>query len=187
MRIGSRKRSSRWRKGPSWPGRLAFAVILLGAALFVVAAVRNFRRHDALVQWRATLERATGSPAWPEWVSTWPELPVPRRRHSRGADLRGPYAYAASHRHQLEYIPCYCGCVAQGHRSNLQCFVSSFRGDGAPVWTDHSFDCEMCVHIAREVMLMSSQRTSLSEIRRVIDQRYGHGSHGGTNTPLPSH
>jgi hypothetical protein len=43
----------------------------------------------------------------------------------------------------------------------------------------------MCVHIAREVMLMSSRGMSLSDIRGEIDKQYGHGSHRPTNTPLP--
>lgn len=186
MRIRSFTRGLRRRDCSPWPTRVAWAVVGIATVVFLVVAVRNLRRHDALVQWRTGLEAAAGSPAWPEWSPTWPDLPVPRRRHRMLVDLKGPYAYAASHREILDHIPCYCGCVAEGHRSNLNCYVTGFRANGTPVWTDHSFNCEMCVHIAREVMLMSLQGTSLSDIRTVIDRRYGHGAHRSTNTPLPS-
>lgn len=187
MRIRSFTRDLRRPRRSPWPTRLALAVIGMIVLIVVVIAVRNVRRHDALVQWRTNLERAAGSPAWPVSSPTWPDLPpAPRRRHRLPVDLRGPYAYAATHPQVLERIPCYCGCVDEGHRSNLSCFVSRFQSDGTPVWTNHSFNCEMCVHIAREVMLMSSRGMSLSDIRGEIDRQYGHGSHRPTNTPLPT-
>lgn len=186
MRIRSFTRDLRRPSRSPWPTRLAVVVIGIIVLFILVIAVRNLRRHDALVQWRTNLERAAGSPAWPAWSPSWPDLPpAPRRRHKLPVDLRGPYAYAATHPEVLERIPCYCGCVDEGHRSIRSCFVSSFRSDGAPVWTNHSFNCEMCVHIAREVMLMSSRGMSLSDIRGEIDKQYGHGSHRPTNTPLP--
>ncbi len=176
------------RRGSSpWPARLVWVVIGAVVLVFVVVAARNLRQQDVLTQWRRSLEAASGYPAWPEWSSSWPALPVPRqRRHQLPQDLHGVYAYAATHREILQYIPCYCACVGEGHGSNWNCFVKGFRADGTPIWTDHSFNCEMCVHIAREAMLMSSQGMSVSTIRAAIDERYGHG-HRPTNTPLPSH
>lgn len=168
-----------------WPTRMALAVVGIIVLVTIVIAIRNLRRHDVFVQWRMELESAAGRPAWPEWSPTWPNLPpARRRRHGPIGDLRGPYAYAARHPHVLRSIPCYCGCVDEGHGSVLNCFVRSVRSDGTPVWTDHSFDCEMCVHIAREVMLMSTRGLPISHIRAAIDQRYGHGSHRPTNTPI---
>lgn len=29
----------------------------------------------------------------------------------------------------LSQIPCYCGCSAEGHKSNLDCFIDSRNGD----------------------------------------------------------
>ena len=107
----------------------------------------------------------------------------PKRRHQLPQDLRGAYAYAALNKDVLQHIPCYCGCVREGHRSNLNCFVSSFRADGTPIWTDHSFSCPMCVHIAREAMLMSSQGMSVQRVREEIEKRYrvlGEGTHTPT-------
>lgn len=179
-------RSIRRPSGSVWSTRVAWAVLGTAAVVFVVVVVINLRRHDALVRWRANLEAATGNPAWPAWSPEWPELPAPRQRQIT-AGLRGVYAYAATHKEVLGHIPCYCGCVREGHRSNLSCYVTEFRADGTPVWTDHSFSCDMCVHITREVMLMSAQRMSLGDIRATIEQRYGHRPHRATNTPSPSH
>ena len=175
------------RRASPWWDRAALAVIALLIAAFAVLAVGNMRRHDALTRWRSSLEAAAGNPSWPEWSPAWPALPEPRvRRHRPPQDLRGVYAYAATHADLLAQIPCFCGCGAQGHRSLLNCFVASFRADGTPTWTDHSFDCEMCVHIAREVMLMESQGLRAGQIQSAIDDQYSHG-HVRTPTPLASH
>ena len=187
MRIRSFSRTMRRPSRSSWPARLAWAVIAVAAVFFIAAVVRNLRRHDSLTEWRQSLEVMAGRPAWPEWSAAWPPLPnPPRRRHQLPQDLHGAYAYAARHQEVLRHIPCYCGCVREGHRSNLNCFVSGFRPDGMPIWTDHSFSCPMCVHIAREAMLMSSQGMSVQRIREEIDRRYRVLGEG-TRTPLPGH
>jgi hypothetical protein len=161
-------------------------VIAVAAVFIVVAIVRNMQRHDSLTTWRQGLEAAVGRPAWPEWSAAWPPLlSPPQRRHQLPQDLHGAYAYAARHPEVLQHIPCYCGCVREGHRSNLNCFVSGFRPDGTPTWTDHSFSCPMCVHIAREAMLMTSQGMPLQQVREEIERRYRVVGEG-TQTPLPS-
>lgn len=149
----------------------------------VVLIARNISRHDDLVQWRVRLEAEAGNPAWPEWSPSWPDLPQPKRLHVRpAASVIGPYAFAATHQDTMKTIPCYCGCVREGHESVLQCFLSGSRSDDTPIWTDHSFDCEMCVHIAREVFLMTSQRLPAAEIRAVIESKY---RNSGTPTRTP--
>ena len=188
VRIRSFTRDLRRPSRSPWPTRFAWTAVAAMALLIAVIIARNVSRHDALTRWRMELEVAAGRPDWPAWSAKWPELPVPeRRRHDIPTDLHGPYAYAATHPAVLERIPCYCGCASEGHRSNLSCFVAGFRGDGTPIWTDHSFHCEMCVHIAREVMLMTSLGMPLVDVRAAIDQHYSTESHHRpTNTPLPS-
>ena len=187
MRIRSFSQAMREPPRSQWPSRLAWAVMAVAAVFFIAAVARNLGRHDSLTQWRQSLEAVAGRPAWPEWSPDWPPLPSPPQRlHELPQDLRGVYAYAARHQEVLQHIPCYCGCVREGHRSNLNCFVSGFRSDGTPIWTDHSFSCPMCVHIAREVMLMSSQRMSARQIRKEIDAQYRVVGQP-TDTPLPSH
>ena len=178
-------RPMRQRRRSPWRTRLAWTLAAIVALLFVAAAIRNLRRHDSLTRWRQSLEASAGKPVWPEWSSDWPSLPTPApRRHRLRQDLQGPYSYAARHTGVLQHIPCYCGCLREGHRSNLNCSVNGFRSDGTPIWTDHSFSCEMCVHIAREVMLMSSPGMSLQRIREEIDTRYSVVGKP-TDTPKP--
>ena len=156
-----------------WPSRVAWAVIGVGAVFFAVVVVRTIERHDALTRWRHSLEVAAGRPPWPEWSPAWPALPAPPQgRHRLPPELHGAYAYAARNKEVLQHIPCYCGCAGEGHRDNFSCFVSGSRPDGTPVWTDHSFGCPMCVHIARETMLMSSQGMSVQRIRQEIENHY---------------
>jgi len=38
----------------------------------------------------------------------------------------------------LSAIPCYCGCGAQGHRSNLDCYVKEIGPDGSIVFEPHA-------------------------------------------------
>lgn len=48
--------------------------------------------------------------------------------------VRGAYAYAVAHPEILRYIPCYCGCIAAGHRSNEDCFVDERLAGGSVVY-----------------------------------------------------
>ncbi len=159
-------------KRSSFP-KVALVVLAIIAALLIAAVIRNVSRHDEITRWRAQLEADAGRPAWPAWSPDWPPLPVPARRDRRlPRDLSGPYAFAATHEEVLQRIPCYCGCVRDGHDSVLQCYLAGSRADGMPLWTNHSFDCEMCIHIVREVMLMTSLRMSIADIRRTIETKY---------------
>ena len=187
MRIRSFSRPMRRPSGSPWPARLGWTLIAVGGIFFVALVARNLGRHDSLTEWRQRLEVAAGRPDWPEWAASWPDLPpAAMRRHAFPQELRGVYAFAARNRELLQHIPCYCGCVREGHRSNLNCFVSAFRPDGTPIWSDHSFSCPMCVHIAREAMLMSSQGMPVPRIREEIEKRY-RVLGDPTNTPVPTH
>ena len=171
MRIRSFSPRSKGRR--SRFGKAGFLFLALAAVSLIVLIARNISRHDDLVRWRARLEAEAGNPPWPEWSPKWPDLPQPKRLHARpAASVIGPYAFAATHEDTMKTIPCYCGCVREGHESVLQCFLAGSRGDGTPIWTDHSFDCPLCIHIAREVFLMTSQRLPAEEIRAVIESRY---------------
>ena len=92
MRVRSFATGRRNRRESPWWGRAALALIALMIAAFVVVAIRNVRRHDALTRWRSSLELAAGNPSWPDWSPAWPPLPEPRaRRHRPPQDLRGVY------------------------------------------------------------------------------------------------
>ena len=151
--------------------------------LLLVVVASSVRRHDALVSWRHNLEASASGLDWPAWNPAWPSLPRPRT--ATVGDLRGPYAYAALNADRLRFIPCYCGCAREGHRSALDCFVSDFTPQGTPIWTDHAFTCPLCVNILREVSLMTSRGMPLPAIRNAIDEHHGNMFATATATPLP--
>ena len=160
-------------------------VWIIGATalmLLLVVVARSVQRRDALVSWRESLEEGAAV-SWPEWNPKWPLLP--NARVTPSSDLRGPYAFATLNAERLRFIPCYCGCAREGHRSALQCFVSGFTPKGVPIWTDHAFTCPLCVNILREVSLMTSRGMSTPAIRAAIDEHHGSMFATATPTPLP--
>ena len=45
-------------------------------------------------------------------------------------ETQGLYRYAVANHETLRYIPCFCGCVNGGHRSNFDCYVRDVLPDG---------------------------------------------------------
>lgn len=83
-------------------------------------------KHDALADSTASGD-AEWDPAWPPLAASGsPARPV--------GVVRAAYAYAARRGDVLEYMPCYCGCERQGHRSNKDCFVKGKTVAGVPQW-----------------------------------------------------
>lgn len=154
------------------------------AVLLIVLVAQSIRHQDALVSWRKSLEQGSPAASWPEWNPLWPSLPRPRRNATIG-DLTGPYAFAAENAERLRFIPCYCGCVREGHGSVLNCFVKDFTPEGVPIWTDHAFSCPLCVNILREVLLMAKRGTSVHEMRDSIDNYHQSMFSRPTSTTRP--
>jgi uncharacterized protein with PCYCGC motif len=63
---------------------------------------------------------------WPAIVRTAP------------AEVQDAYRFAVSNYATLHWIPCYCGCVAQGHRDNFDCYVSEIKAGGWLVLETHA-------------------------------------------------
>jgi hypothetical protein len=52
-----------------------------------------------------------------------PESVLPADIRKASIDVREAYRFAIANRGTLRYIPCYCGCEAQGHTSNASCYI----------------------------------------------------------------
>jgi hypothetical protein len=52
-----------------------------------------------------------------------PENLLPKDIRSAPAEVREAYRFAITNRDTLRYIPCYCGCGAEGHTSNASCYI----------------------------------------------------------------
>lgn len=73
------------------------------------------------------------------WVA-WPaknEWPAPFWQSA--PEVQEAYRYAVAHPQVLQYFPCYCGCVNDGHTSNKDCYIKEARADGSVVLDPMSF------------------------------------------------
>ena len=52
-----------------------------------------------------------------------PESVLPADIRRAPVDVREAYRFAIANRDILRYVPCYCGCGAQGHTSNASCYI----------------------------------------------------------------
>ena len=71
-------------------------------------------------------------------VQTLPRGQLPDFTGPGTPGIRRLYQYAVEHGDELQYIPCFCGCVNFGHKSNRDCYVKSFNGDGTLTFTSHA-------------------------------------------------
>jgi hypothetical protein len=71
--------------------------------------------------------------AWPA-KDRWPA-----QFKSATSQVQEAYRFAVANQDVLQYFPCFCGCGANGHRSNLDCYVRETRADGSVVLDPMSF------------------------------------------------
>lgn len=53
--------------------------------------------------------------------------------------VREAYQYAVANQGYLANFPCYCGCGAMGHKSNLDCYIDEMKADGTILFDNHAF------------------------------------------------
>ncbi len=101
------------------------------------------------------------------------------------ASVQEAYQFAVTHPHDLETVPCYCGCGNMGHQSNLNCYVKDISADGKVTYDSHASGCGICVDITKDVMRMKQEGKSAAQIRGYIDATYS--AYGpSTNTIKPA-
>lgn len=102
-----------------------------------------------------------------------------------GTDARTEeaYRYAFDHPQVLQWMPCYCGCGATGHRSNLDCYFDP-RSDGSIKFEEHASYCDVCVNITLRAKQLVASGSSLASVRTTIDAEFG-GTGPGTDTARP--
>lgn len=105
-------------------------------------------------------------------VDLAPAASLPQQMQDAPASVRTTYQFAVAHPDALENVPCYCGCGAIGHKSNLACYIKEFDAAGTPTFDDHALGCSICVDIATDVMKMTSEGKPPAEIRQQIVDTY---------------
>lgn len=59
-----------------------------------------------------------------------PASQLPDEMRDAPANVQEAYRFAIANKELLEQIPCFCGCVAEGHQSNYSCYVAEDGGPG---------------------------------------------------------
>jgi hypothetical protein len=59
-----------------------------------------------------------------------PENVLPADIAKAPDEVREAYRFAIANRDTLRYIPCYCGCGAEGHTSNASCYLKDASTPG---------------------------------------------------------
>lgn len=135
------------------------------------------RQHLAtlgFVLWSVVLLAAcsAGSPTTTQEVRLAPLSEMPRWVQSAPARVRTAYQFAAAHPEALQNVPCYCGCGSIGHTSNLACYIQEVRANGNLAFDDHALGCSLCVDIAQDVLRLTREGRSSSDIRAEIVATY---------------
>jgi hypothetical protein len=101
-----------------------------------------------------------------------PVAVLPKPMQDAPTAVRTAYQFAVANPAALQNVPCYCGCGAIGHKSNLACYIKEFGADGKPVFDDHAMGCSICVDIATDVMQMTDEGKAPAAIRQQIVATY---------------
>ncbi len=113
-----------------------------------------------------------------------PASALPEFVRSEPPAVRDAYRFAIANPEELAKYPCYCGCGAMGHTSNLSCYISDIAADGSVTFDDHAAGCGICVDITQDVMRLTDEGQSSPQIRAYVDAQYS-AFGPSTNTPLP--
>lgn len=105
-------------------------------------------------------------------VKLAPISALPKEMQDAPAAVRTAYQFAVANPDALQNVPCYCGCGAIGHTSNLACYIKEFGADGKPVFDDHALGCSICVDIATDVMKLTGEGKTPADIRQQIVDTY---------------
>jgi hypothetical protein len=73
-----------------------------------------------------------------KWALDKKHEPFPDYVLNSSDKVQETYIMASTYPEVVAQVPCYCGCKADGHKSNLDCFVHKM-GDGNAVqeWDSH--------------------------------------------------
>lgn len=129
----------------------------------------------------ALILAACGGSAIRDSIQLAPESILPPDLRQTPATVREAYRFAVANQEMLSHIPCYCGCGAQGHHSNLDCYMKGTGPDGTVEFDRHASLCSVCVDITRDVMRLHGEGKPVAEIKAYIDRTYS--QYGPSNMP----
>ena len=166
------------------PALLAFTVLLGGTT----AACSGTAPDDAAVAGGGAAAVAAVVPSGNVVIPTDAEIAAawerrPEYVRALPEDWQAAYKFALARPDVIGWMPCNCGCGADGHRSNLDCFFDR-RESGEITFQEHGSFCDICVETSNLAAKLLDEGKSMAEIRAAVDTTFGGGGHS-TDTPLP--
>lgn len=164
---------------------VAMMLVCAGATALIARQAASPRPAAAAAKTAVPATKAAAAPAAPKPKYATPPL------NSTGYALARPigitrtvYDFVAQHPEVSRYVPCFCGCEADGHRANEMCFVKRRDPNGNVLeWDTHGFGCAVCVDVARESMQLFNSGADTAAIRAAIERKWAPQYH--THTPTP--
>lgn len=154
------------------------------AGLLIIAVLVTASAATACAQGEATAPQHSAAPTMAAMdgaqAAAWAGRPDYTHTSPRTEEA---YRYAMEHPLVLQWMPCYCGCGAMGHGSNLDCYFEP-SATGSIVFEEHASYCGVCVDITLRTKQLATSGTSLAGIRGAIDAEFG-GVGPGTDTETP--
>ncbi len=155
-----------------------------GACLLIIAVLVTASAATACAQGQTTAPGHSAAPTMAAMdgaqAAAWASRPDYTHTSSRTEEA---YRYAMEHPLVLQWMPCYCGCGATGHGSNLDCYFEP-SATGSIVFEEHASYCGVCVDITLRTKQLATSGSSLASIRGAIDAEFG-GVGPGTDTERP--
>lgn len=142
------------------------------------AASHTAAAHTPAAHAAAIAEAEAAAKASETWAAR------PAFVQTANAATQEAYLFTLARPDVIEWLPCYCGCVAMDHRSNLDCFYKPSRKGDLLAFEEHGSVCNVCVDTALMAKNMLKQNRSLIEIRASVDAAFGNLA-PGTPTKLP--
>ena len=178
---GARPRRSRM---TPWAALLVISLVLVPGAAGCSAEHGTSATVTPAVGRGATHTMPNGTTMTAEEMdANWAARPayVRQNQHTQNA-----YAYAMDAWNVIQWMPCYCGCGAMGHTSNLDCYYKPMLpGSNGLTYEEHASYCQICVDITTTASKLAGEGKSLLEIRQAVDRQYGNAG-PGTDTALPA-
>lgn len=92
-------------------------LLLVGAATFATACAGQGQG----ARWGDGFAALYARPDRDEW---------PEAFYQQDSAVQAMYRYAVVNEAVLQWMPCFCGCVNGGHKSNFDCYVRAVLPDG---------------------------------------------------------
>ena len=175
---------------PARPNRVARGFLALTFGLLAVPGLAGCgAAHTPTTAWTgaspAAMHDMTPAPVVADAAridAVWAARPAYVQADPRTQEA---YAFALRSPDLLRWMPCYCGCGAMGHGSNVDCYFKPTMAGLTPRYEEHASYCDICVDITLMAKHLLAQGQTLGQVRAAIDQAFGGGGAPGTPTELP--